>query len=91
MPQNGAVPNGNAQAHVEVSTPSIVGINFGNSYASIAVFTKVRSIPSPSLGHQHLLASQEGVAECIANEDGERQIACALAFHREEMVRKSGV
>ncbi|TFK62385.1 actin-like ATPase domain-containing protein [Pluteus cervinus] len=48
------------------SIPPVVGINFGNSYASIAVFTK------------------EGLAECIANEDGERQIACAIAFHGEE-------
>ncbi|KAF9218911.1 actin-like ATPase domain-containing protein [Gyrodon lividus] len=63
MPQNGNVPNGSAAPPVDVSTPSILGINFGNSYASIA----------------------EGVAECIANEDGERQIACALAFHGEEM------
>ncbi|PPQ80058.1 hypothetical protein CVT25_001487 [Psilocybe cyanescens] len=47
--------------------PPVVGINFGNSYASIAVFTK------------------EGLAESIANEDGERQIACAIAFHGEEM------
>jgi molecular chaperone DnaK (HSP70) len=31
--------------------------------------------------------SQEGNAECIANEDGERQIACAVSFHGEEMVR----
>ncbi|KAI5885042.1 actin-like ATPase domain-containing protein [Schizophyllum commune H4-8] len=61
-------PNGTAEAPIEVSTlPPVVGINFGNSYASIAVFTK------------------EGHAECIANEDGERQIACALAFHGEEM------
>lgn len=30
---------------------------------------------------------QEGLAECIANEDGERQIACAVAFHGEEIVR----
>ncbi|KAG9311204.1 Hsp70 protein-domain-containing protein [Chiua virens] len=68
MPQNGSVPNGSAsQTPPEASTPSVVGINFGNSYASIAVFTK------------------EGVAECIANEDGERQIACVLAFHGEEM------
>jgi hypothetical protein len=26
------------------------------------------------------------LAECIANEDGERQIACAVAFQGEEMV-----
>lgn len=51
-----------------VSIPPVVGINFGNSYASIAVFTK------------------EGLAESIANEDGERQIACAISFHGEELV-----
>ncbi|KAF8896742.1 Hsp70 protein-domain-containing protein [Gymnopilus junonius] len=45
------------------SLPPVVGINFGNSYASIA----------------------EGLAESIANEDGERQIACAISFHGEEM------
>ncbi|KIK97915.1 hypothetical protein PAXRUDRAFT_824451 [Paxillus rubicundulus Ve08.2h10] len=68
MLENGTIPNGSATLPVDVSTaPSIIGINFGNSYASIAVFT------------------EEGVAECIANEDGERQIACALAFHGEEM------
>ncbi|KAM6495284.1 Hsp70 domain containing protein [Amanita muscaria] len=47
--------------------PPVVGINFGNSYASIAVFTK------------------ENVAECIANQDGERQIACAIAFIGQEV------
>ncbi|KAJ8597140.1 actin-like ATPase domain-containing protein [Rhizopogon salebrosus TDB-379] len=63
MAPNGIIPNGTAEAPIEVSAvPSIVGINFGNSYASIA----------------------EGLAECIANEDGERQIACAIAFHGEE-------
>ncbi|CAA7263618.1 unnamed protein product [Cyclocybe aegerita] len=62
------IPNGSAEAPLQLSTlPPVVGINFGNSYASIAVFTK------------------EGLAECIANEDGERQIACAVAFHGEEM------
>jgi hypothetical protein len=30
------------------------------------------------------LNDQEGLAECIANEDGERQIACAISFHGEE-------
>jgi heat shock protein 1/8 len=30
------------------------------------------------------LNKQEGLAECIANEDGERQIACAISFHGEE-------
>lgn len=63
------LPNGTAETHSNVSSvmPPIVGINFGNSYASIAVLVK------------------EGVAECIANEDGERQIACAIAFQGEEM------
>ncbi|KAI6000914.1 heat shock protein 70 family [Pisolithus albus] len=63
------LPNGTAETHSSVSSvmPPIVGINFGNSYASIAVLVK------------------EGVAECIANEDGERQIACAIAFQGEEM------
>jgi heat shock 70kDa protein 1/2/6/8 len=32
------------------------------------------------------LYEQEGLAECIANEDGERQIACAISFHGEETV-----
>ncbi|TBU41533.1 actin-like ATPase domain-containing protein [Dichomitus squalens] len=63
-----AQPNGTAEAPIEVSSlPTVVGINFGNSYASIAVLTK------------------EGSADCIANEDGERQIACAISFHGEEL------
>ena len=33
-----------------------------------------------------LTGGQEGTADCIANEDGERQIACAIAFHGEELV-----
>jgi len=32
---------------------------------------------------------QEGLADCIANEDGERQIASAISFHGEETVRIS--
>ena len=51
------------------STPTIVGYNFGNTYASIAVLTK------------------DGLPDCIANEDGEPQIACAVSFHGEEVVR----
>ncbi|KAG5353926.1 hypothetical protein C0989_000170 [Termitomyces sp. Mn162] len=62
------VPNGKAEAPTDRSSlPAVVGINFGNSYSSIAVFTK------------------EGVAECIANEDGERQIASAISFSGEEI------
>ncbi|KAI0292226.1 Hsp70 protein-domain-containing protein [Multifurca ochricompacta] len=67
MSLNGQIPNGSAQAPIELtSSQTVIGINFGNSFASIAVLTK------------------EGLAECIANEDGERQIACAISFHGEE-------
>ncbi|KII83898.1 hypothetical protein PLICRDRAFT_46672 [Plicaturopsis crispa FD-325 SS-3] len=60
--------NGTVDAPIEVPAfPAVVGINFGNSYSSIAVLTK------------------EGLAECIANEDGERQIASAIAFQGEEI------
>ncbi|KAF7308684.1 Sorting nexin-41 [Mycena chlorophos] len=67
-----AKPNGTAAptpppATAKTNIPAVVGINFGNSYASIAVYTK------------------EGQAECIANENGERQIACAVSFHGEEI------
>ncbi|KZT33147.1 actin-like ATPase domain-containing protein [Sistotremastrum suecicum HHB10207 ss-3] len=60
-----AQPNGTATG---TTTPgeapsTVVGINFGNSFASIA----------------------ENQAECIANEDGERQIACAVSFFGEEV------
>ncbi|KAL5528904.1 hypothetical protein ACEPAG_4878 [Sanghuangporus baumii] len=57
----------NGSARPRKSGPTVVGINFGNSYASIAVINK------------------EGLADCIANEDGERQIACAVSFHGEEI------
>ena len=37
-----AQPNGTAEAPIEVpALPTVVGINFGNSYASIAVLTQV--------------------------------------------------
>jgi heat shock 70kDa protein 1/2/6/8 len=39
------IPNGSAEAPIEISfLPSVVGINFGNSYASIAVLSKVSVI-----------------------------------------------
>ncbi|KAI0271315.1 Hsp70 protein-domain-containing protein [Gloeopeniophorella convolvens] len=60
------VPNGSADAPIEVAPQTVIGINLGNAFASIAVLNK------------------EGQAECIANEDGERQIACAISFHGEE-------
>ncbi|KLO19688.1 actin-like ATPase domain-containing protein [Schizopora paradoxa] len=64
-----AQANGSAPEAAAPSTkgPAVIGINFGNTYASIAVLTK------------------EGHADCIANEDGERQIACAVSFHGEEI------
>ncbi|KAL4063738.1 Hsp70 protein-domain-containing protein [Scleroderma citrinum] len=75
MPANGPIPNGSAETRENASLmPPIVGINFGNSYASIAVLVKVL-----------ILHDKDGVAECIANEDGERQIACAISFQGEEM------
>ncbi|KAK4685579.1 hypothetical protein P7C73_g4559, partial [Tremellales sp. Uapishka_1] len=54
------------------STPAILGINFGQSYASIAVIDK------------------EGHASCIANEEGERQIACAISYNGEEVYIGNG-
>jgi heat shock protein 1/8 len=30
---------------------------------------------------------KEGHADCIANEEGERQIACAISYNGEEIVR----
>ncbi|TFK26072.1 dnaK-type molecular chaperone bipA [Coprinopsis marcescibilis] len=70
-------PNGNANTSedsaIQMNTLApVVGINFGNSYASIAVVTK------------------EGIAESIANEDGERQIACAISFQGEELYIGNG-
>ncbi|KZV96308.1 actin-like ATPase domain-containing protein [Exidia glandulosa HHB12029] len=47
-------------------TKTVIGINFGNTYSSIAVL------------------SNEKQAECIANENGERQIASAVSFSGEE-------
>ncbi|KAJ9124914.1 hypothetical protein QFC24_002843 [Naganishia onofrii] len=55
-----------------VSRPAVLGINFGQSYASIAVIGK------------------EGHASCIANEDGERQIACAISYNGEEVYIGNG-
>ncbi|KAI0344367.1 actin-like ATPase domain-containing protein [Trametopsis cervina] len=62
--------NGSAEAPIDLAAsaiPTVVGINFGNSYASISVLNK------------------QGNPDCIANEDGERQIACAISFQGEEI------
>ncbi|SGY46088.1 BQ5605_C001g00381 [Microbotryum silenes-dioicae] len=48
------------------AAPAVVGINFGQSFSSIAVINK------------------EAIADCIANDDGERQIASALSFNETE-------
>jgi molecular chaperone DnaK (HSP70) len=48
--------------------PVVLGINFGQSYASIAVI------------------DHEGHAQCIANEEGERQIACAISYVEDQVV-----
>jgi hypothetical protein len=49
-----APPNGTAEsAPAEVSSlPPVIGINFGNTYASIAVFTKVRLVIQTVCVHQ---------------------------------------
>ncbi|KAG8939115.1 Hsp70 protein that interacts with Zuo1p [Tulasnella sp. 419] len=51
---------------------TVIGINFGNSYASIAVINKARQ------------------PECIANEDGERQIAAAISYSGQEVYVGNG-
>ena len=41
------IPNGSAQAPIEIPpSQTVIGINFGNSFASIAVLTKVRIVLS---------------------------------------------
>jgi hypothetical protein len=45
-----AVPNGSAEAPVVSTLPPVVGINLGNSFASIAVFTKVKDVVVLRLG-----------------------------------------
>ncbi|KAG1313124.1 hypothetical protein G6F64_002483 [Rhizopus arrhizus] len=47
---------------------TIIGINFGTAYTSIAYINK------------------EGRADCLANEEGDRQISSSLAFHGNEEV-----
>lgn len=73
--------------------PGLVGLTFGQSFSSVAVIDKVRTDtfyhanePSLTLGRA---AKQEGLADCIANDDGERQIATALSFSGSEFVSPS--
>ncbi|KAK7036675.1 Hsp70 protein that interacts with Zuo1p [Paramarasmius palmivorus] len=70
-----SVANGSADPHsppagTAPAIPHIVGINFGNAFASIAILS------GKDKGFQ---------PECIANEDGERQIACSVSFHGEQI------
>lgn len=73
----------------------VIGINFGNAYASIAVVNKVSVYSMTVILHKNLTLGgffsllrcvQEGHADCIANEDGERQIACAVSYSGEQVV-----
>jgi len=71
------------------SNSTILGINFGQSFASIAVIGKVSaSTSNPVFVASIDCFSQEGHASCIANEEGERQIACAVSYNGEEIVRR---
>ena len=69
------VANGNADpstppASASHTIPHVIGINFGNAFSSIAI----------------LSGKEKGLQpECIANEDGERQIASAVSFHGEQI------
>ena len=83
-----SAPNGSAPEATGKKMSTVVGINFGNTYASIAVITKVRifSLVLNKIAHLKIPSLKEGLADCIANEDGERQIACAISFQVEELV-----
>ncbi|GAA5825788.1 hypothetical protein JCM11251_000369 [Rhodosporidiobolus azoricus] len=54
------------QAEPVKAAPGLLGLNFGQSFSSVAIIDK------------------EGLADCIANDDGERQIATALSFSGSE-------
>ncbi|GAA5970974.1 hypothetical protein JCM11641_004527 [Rhodosporidiobolus odoratus] len=54
------------QAEPVKQSPAFLGLNFGQSFSSVAIIDK------------------EGLADCIANDDGERQIATALSFSGSE-------
>lgn len=74
---------------------TVVGINFGGSASSVAVISKVGEERAASTCFSTMLreslrlrATQEGLADCIANDDGERQISNALSFSGEEEVSR---
>ena len=86
-----SAPNGSAPEATGKKMSTVVGINFCNTYASISVITKVRIFPLVlnKIAHLKIPSLKEGLADCIANEDGERQIACAISFQGEELVSNS--
>lgn len=71
---------------------TVVGINFGQTASSIAVINKVRPKATASASQlgadaAALGIAQEGLADCIANDDGDRQIATAVSFAGDQVVR----
>ena len=76
----GPVPNGSTRA----TNRGLYNVHRGNWYASHRCIHKGSLCPLCSRSLTPL-SSQEGVAECITNEDGKQRIACALAFHGEEV------
>ena len=73
-----------------MATPTVIGINFGGSASSVAVISKVRQvcfIRCTRLGLTCIdCPLQEGLPDCIANDDGERQISNAVSYGGEEEV-----
>lgn len=70
--------------------PAVVGINFGQSFSSVSVINKVRrSVEKKGRIADSIAVVQEGLADCIANDDGERQIASALSFNGTEEVSET--
>ncbi|ESK86339.1 dnak-type molecular chaperone bipa [Moniliophthora roreri MCA 2997] len=67
---NGSADPSTPPAGIAPAIPHIVGINFGNAFSSISILS------GKDKGFQ---------PECIANEDGERQIACSVSFHGEQV------
>jgi molecular chaperone DnaK (HSP70) len=79
---------------------TVIGINFGASASSVAVISKVGGLsdddeaPRGRAAHSTFTLTraydtQDGLADCIANDDGERQISNAVSFSGEEEVSAS--
>lgn len=75
-----------------VPVETVLGLNLGQSFSSISVINKVRTGDEPRTAsyhhtdHEIHMWIQEGLADCIANDDGERQVASAVSFNGEEEV-----